>query len=124
MSATDTETGITRLEEAKNQIITLIDRMKPADAAMLISFSDRAIVQQSYTTNKSLLKRKVKAIEQTEKGSDINEALFAASGLANPGRTSDRNSAIDVQVAEALAATLFVFSDGQVKNVRRFLLAI
>jgi hypothetical protein len=120
MSATDTETGIPRLEEAKNQIVTLIDRMKSSDAAMLISFSDRAIVQQSYTTNKSQLKRKVKAIEQTEKGSDINEALLAASGLANPGRTSDRNSAIDVQVAEALDATLFVFSDGQVKNVPTF----
>ena len=120
MSATDTENGITRLEEAKNQILALIDRLKPADAAMVISFSDRAIVQQSYTTNKSLLKRKVKTIEQTEKGSDINEALLAASGLANPGRTSDRNSAIDVQVAEALAATLFVFSDGQVKNVPTF----
>lgn len=120
MSATDTLDGITRLEESKRQITTLIERMKKNDAAMVISFSDRAVVQQSYTTNQSLLKRKVNSIQQTERGSDINEALLAASGLANPGRTSDRNSNIDVQVAEALDATLFIFSDGQVKSVPSF----
>ena len=120
MSATDTEKGLSRLEESKLQIKTMIDRMKSSDAGMVISFSDRSIVDQSYTTNKSLLKRKVEAIKQTEKGSDINEALLAASGLANPGRTSDRTSNIDVQVAEALDATLFIYSDGAVKNVPTF----
>ena len=53
MSATDTESGITRLEEAKNQIYTLIDRMKSSDAAMVISFSDTEGVDQSYTKNKT-----------------------------------------------------------------------
>ena len=120
MSATDTEKGVSRLDEAKNQIYTLIDRMKPSDAAMLISFSDSESVQQSYTTNKALLKRKVKSIKQTERGSDMNRALVAASGLANPGRTSDRNSQTDVQVAEALAATMYIFSDGAVKEVPKF----
>ena len=120
MSATDTLDGLSRLEESKKQITTLIERMKSSDAAMIISFSDRAIVEQSYTKNKSLLKRKIKLIKQTERGSDIQEALLAASGLANPGRTSDRNSAIDIQVAEALDATLFIFSDGAVKRVPTF----
>ncbi len=120
MSATDTETGISRLEEAKNQICTLIDRMKPSDAAMVISFSSTESVDQSYTVNKSLLKRKVRAIEQTQRGSDIERALLAASGLANPGRTSDRNSQTDVQVADSLDAKLFIFSDGAVKTVPKF----
>lgn len=120
MSATDTLDGLSRLEESKKQINTLIERMKKNDTGMLISFSDRAVVQQSYTKNQSLLKRKLKAIQQTERGSDINEALLAASGLANPGRTSDRNSNVDVQVAEALDATLFLFSDGAVKSVPTF----
>jgi len=121
MSATDTEKGISRLEEAKVQILTLIDRMKSSDAAMVISFSDTEGVDQSYTTNKSLLRRKVKSIKQTQRGSDINRALVAASGLANPGRTSDRASQSDVQVAEAMPATMFIFSDGAVRDIPRFL---
>jgi hypothetical protein len=120
MSATDLDNGTTRLETAKQEIGTLIDRMKTSDAAMLISFSDTAVVHQSYTTNKSQLKRKLASIEQTMRGSELNEALLAASGLANPGRTSDRNSNIDVQVAEALEATLFLFTDGGVAKVPDF----
>jgi hypothetical protein len=120
MSATDAPDRTTRLERAKQQTISLIDRMKRDDSAMVISFSNRAVVQQSYTKNKSLLKRKVSEIQQTERGSDLNEALLAASGLANPGRTSDRENFIDVQVAEALEATLYLFSDGAVKEVPRF----
>lgn len=122
MAATDTESGESRLEAAKDQIYTLIDRMKSSDAAMVISFSNTESVDQSYTTNKSLLKRKVKAIKQTQRGSDIERALLAASGLANPGRTSDRNSQTDVQVADALAATMFIFSDGAFKTVPKFFL--
>ncbi len=124
MSATDTESGISRLDEAKKQIYTLIDRMKSSDAAMVISFSDSAQVVQSYTTRKAMLKRKVKTIEQTERGSDMEEALLNASGLANPGRTSDRQSQIDVQVAESVPAKMFVFSDGAVKKIANFNLGV
>jgi hypothetical protein len=120
MSATDTPDGSTRLEESKKQIVNIINSMQSTDAAMVISFSDRAVVQQSYTTNRSLLIRKVQSIQQTQRGSDINEALLAASGLANPGRTSDRNSNIDIQVAEALDATLYLFTDGAVQAVPAF----
>jgi hypothetical protein len=77
-------------------------------------------VQQSYTTNKSLLKRKLDLIQQTERATDISEALTAASGLANPGRTSDRESNIDLQVAEGREAVLQIYSDGGVKEVPRF----
>ena len=120
MSATDTETGITRLEEAKRQVNGLIDQMKSSDNAMIISFSDNSIPVQSYTASKGILKTKVKSIQQTQRSSDMNEALLAASGLANPGRTSDRTSEIDVQVAEALPATIYIFSDGAVKEVPKF----
>lgn len=120
MSATDATDRKTRLDRAKQQTTALIDRMKRDDSAMVISFSDRAIVQQSYTKNKSLLKRKVNEIQQTQRTSDLNEALLAASGLANPGSTSDRENALDVQVAEALEATLYLFSDGAVKEVPKF----
>ena len=120
MSAKDLPSKKSRLEDAKQQVKETIDRMSGSDAAMLISFSDRAIVQQSYTTNRSLLKRKVDQIQQTERSSDIAEALTAASGLANPGRTSDRESQIDMQVAEGRDAVLQIYSDGGVKEVPRF----
>ena len=120
MSAVDMPSGETRLEFAKNEVSKLIDSMGADDTAMVISFSNRANVQQSYTRNRGLLKRKVAAIKQTQRSSDISEALLAASGLANPGRTSDRETARDVQVADALAARLFVFSDGAVKAVPNF----
>lgn len=120
MSATDTEQGTTRLEEAKRQVLIAIDQMKSTDAAMVISFSDNANVEQSYTKNKTLLRKKVAAITQTQRGSDLKEALLAASGLANPGRVSDKESGIDVQVADALAAKMLVFTDGAVKKIARF----
>ncbi len=121
MSAIDgDEAGNTRLEEAKKQVGNLIDRMKKSDAGMLISFSDGSDVMQSYTLNKSLLKRKLKEIKQTQRGSDMNEALIAASGLANPGRTSDKTSAIDIQVADAKAAKVYIYSDGAVAQMPGF----
>ncbi len=122
MSATDTEKGITRLEDAKNQVYGLIEQMDASDAAMIISFSNNSIPVQSYTNSKGILKQKVKTIKQTQRSSDMNEALLAASGLANPGRTSDRNSETDVQVADAMPATLYIFSDGAVKKVPSFFL--
>ena len=120
MSAKDAPDGMTRLEFAKREIGKLIDSMDSEDSAMLISFSDRANVQQSYTRNRSLLKKKLGEIQQTQRPSDMSEALVAASGLANPGRTSDRESSRDVQVADALAATMFIFSDGAVRTLPNF----
>lgn len=119
MSATDLKDR-TRLDEAKEQAKLMVDLMKPNDAGMVISFSNQAVVHQSYTKNKSVLKRKIADIQQTQRGSDLAEALLAASGLANPGRMSDRESNIDVQVAEALEATLVIFSDGGVREVPDF----
>ena len=80
MAAVDLPDGETRLEFAKREVSKLIDSMGPEDTAMVISFSNQANVQQSYTRNRALLKRKVSAIKQTQRSSDISEALVAASG--------------------------------------------
>ena len=112
MSAEDAPEGITRLQYSKDQIRNMIDAMDSSASAMIISFSNESDVVQSYTTDKSVLKMKLSSIKQTQRSTDMSEALTAASGLANPGRTSDRESQIDIQVAEALAAKLFIFSDG------------
>jgi len=110
MSATDVEP--TRLEAAKQQILGLIDQMHSTDVAMVISFSNGARVEQSFTSNRSLLRQKIAQIQPTQRTTDLREALRAAAGLANPGRTSDADNANDVQVAEAQPATLYLYTDG------------
>ncbi len=120
MSATDTPSGVSRLEYAKQEIRKAISQMQSDTSMMLISFSDQANVVQSYTRNKGEALIRLDSIGQTERSSDLNEALVAAAGLANPGRTSDKESSIDVQVAEALDAVLMIYSDGGVRKVPRF----
>lgn len=110
MAATDI--GPSRLDDAKRQVIGMIEQLKPENAAMVISFSDVARVEQPFTTNRRTLRSKVELIEQTNRPSDINEALRAASGLANPGQTGDPNNPLDNPAAEAMPATMYILSDG------------
>ena len=117
MSATDEEP--TRLESAKKQIDDLITNMTSGDAAMIISFSDQARVEQPFTTNHGQLRRKLRAIKATQRGSDLSEALVVAAGLANPGRSGDR-AAGDDPAADALPATVYIFSDGGLRSVPEF----
>ncbi len=108
MAATDVRP--TRLDEAKRRIGEMIDQMKSGQVAMLISFSDVARVEQSFTDSRRDLREALAAVQQTDRRSNLDEALRAASGLANPGRAAFEGG--DVQVAEAQPATLYIFSDG------------
>lgn len=117
MEATDE--APTRLDSAKQQAIALIEQMKPGDAAMVISFSDVARVEQPFTDNRRTLRTKVELIEQTKRPSDLSEALRAASGLANPGQSGDATEG-DVPTAEAMPATLYILSDGGFASVPKF----
>ena len=116
MSATDVSP--TRLDLAKKQVKQLIDAIKQGDTAMIISFSNVAKVEQSFTDNKKLLARKVELIEQTFRPSDMNEALRAASGLANPGNTA--SDVGDLPSADAMPATMYIFTDGGFAPVKNF----
>jgi hypothetical protein len=109
-----------RLEEAKRRTGELIDAMKPGDAAMLISFSDTARVEQPFTRDRRLLRRALEGIGPSDRPTSLHEALRVASGLANPGRTSDPESLIDFQVAEPLPAELYILSDGRFAPVVGF----
>jgi len=110
MSATDVEP--TRLDAAKKQVLSVIERMEADDVAMVISFSDVARVEQSFTGSQATLRQKVNAIKATNRTSDLSEALRAAAGLANPGRTSEAGNVNDVPTADALPATLYLYTDG------------
>lgn len=112
MSATDV--GTNRLEEAKKQASALIDDMKSGDVGMIIAFSDAdgARTIQSYTDNKKLLKQKLQTIKPTHRRTDLKKALRFAAGLANPGRNAYDEG--DAAAADAMPASLFIFSDGRI----------
>jgi hypothetical protein len=118
MQATDGSPS--RLEVAKRQVENLIDRMKSGDVAMLLTSSNYARVEQSYTDNRRLLKQRLAEIQVTNRTSDLEEALRYADGLANPGRSSASDT--DVQVAEPMPATMFILSDGGFSTVPSFFL--
>ena len=115
MATTDVEAG-TRLKLAKEKVDAMISRMEADDKGMLISFSDSSRILQSYTSNKSQLRKRLQDIKQSQRATNIKEALVASSALANPGRTS--TEAGDVQVADAIEAQLHVFTDGGFPNVQ------
>lgn len=104
--------GNSRLQLAKEAAYEMIDGLSGTDVGMVIGFSDRADVRQGFTTDKAKLRQAVESIVESNRTTDLSEALRAASGLANPGRTSQIDDLNDIQVAEALPATLYIFSDG------------
>jgi von Willebrand factor type A domain/Aerotolerance regulator N-terminal len=106
------ELGETRLTEAKKQALEMVDAMQRSDVAMIIAFNDRADVRQGYTVDKRKLRAAIDSIKPTNRTTDLTEALRTASGLANPGRTSQIENVNDIQVAEAVPANIYVFSDG------------
>lgn len=118
MSANDVAPS--RLAEAKRLVRDSIDSLADNDVAMVIAFSDRAEVVQGFTSDRKRLRDAVEGIEPTNRNTNIDEALRAAAGLANPGRTSQAADVADVQVADALPATIRIYSDGKFPNVPEF----
>ncbi|MCE5269144.1 MAG: BatA and WFA domain-containing protein [Planctomycetaceae bacterium] len=116
MQATDVASS--RLQEAKRRVGELIDQMRSGDVAMLISFADTARVEQGFTYDRRQLHRALDGIRATNRGTSLLDALKLAAGLANPGRSAQDIS--DVQVAEAMPATLYIFSDGRFGPVAGF----
>lgn len=116
----------TRLAEAKLHAIDRIDAMGYGDVAMVISFSDSARVEQSFTGNKAELREAVERIAPTQQRTNLLEALRQAAGLANPGYTaavSEQEEAANPNgdnSSEALPATLYILSDGRFPDVTGF----
>lgn len=109
MQATDAEP--TRLDLAKKKVRELLSDTSADDVGMVIAFSDRADVRQGFTKDRNRLFSAVDSIPTTSRGTDVSEALRAAAGLANPGRSSFDNLS-DIMVADAVPATVYLLSDG------------
>ncbi|MCR9292329.1 MAG: BatA and WFA domain-containing protein [bacterium] len=110
MQATDLDRM--RLEDAKSKALEMINALDGNDVGMVIAFADGPDIRQGFTSDKNRLREAINSLQPTNRTTDLNEALRAASGLANPGRTSQIEDLNDIQVAEAMPATLYIFSDG------------
>jgi hypothetical protein len=120
MQATDVDDVASRLEEAKRRTLALIDQLESGMTAMIISFADTPRVVQEFTDNHRMLRERLETIEPTFAPTDLKGALELASGLANPGKVMIEEAGIEADIAEAKAATLFIFSDGRFEDVEGF----
>lgn len=114
MGATDQNPS--RLEVAKAKVRELIADTSSDDVGMVIAFSDRADVRQGFTNDSRRLLDAVESIRVTAHATDAREALRAAAGLANPGRTSFEENK-DIQVADAVPATVYLLTDGAIGSL-------
>tara|TARA_R110002049_G_scaffold285698_4_gene467143 strand:+ start:332263 stop:334233 length:1971 start_codon:yes stop_codon:yes gene_type:complete len=120
MQATDVDDDSNRFEKARRLIGDQIDAMTDSDTAMLVTFSDRAEVLQSFTSDRRRLRDALGRAQVTNRSTDVLGALRAADGLANPRRSSQVGDVNDVQVADAMPADLMLYSDGGFQTVTEF----
>ncbi len=110
MSATDVRP--TRLAEAQRRAGELVEQMADGDQAMIISFSDVARVEQSFTDNRRELERQLSLIRPTNRATVLGDALSVAAGLASSQRASQTDDASDDE-----PATVYILSDGRFPDV-------
>jgi hypothetical protein len=115
MNATDVAPN--RLDEAKHRVEQMLDEMDSGSEVMIISFSDKAQVEQGFTSNLQELRRAVAGIRPTNRSTSLDEALRLAAGLANPSTSREIGNA---QLVEPLPAKLYIMSDGRFPDVRGF----
>ncbi len=128
MNATDVSPN--RLEAAKKEAQNEIDAHTENDTGMVLVFNSSAEILQSYTHDRSLLRRAVESIKPTQRPTRLEEALSLADSLANPTRSTDdaasRPDAEDPAKARTYVAgegqptEVFLFSDGRFPDVSDF----
>jgi hypothetical protein len=128
MAATDVAPS--RLHEAKKLALAEIDSHGDSDVGMVIKFSSSAEILQSYTSDKGLLRAAVNRIEQTQRTTQIEEALSFADSLANPHNSTEEAVVRpdDVEPGkersyappEGISTVLHLFSDGGFADVPKF----
>jgi hypothetical protein len=116
MNATDVSP--TRLARAKEEAKKIVDGMQGEDLAMVIAFSDRARVVSTYTSNRSLTKKRIDDIEPTEATTSLRDALQVAAGLANPNKVGDVPEG--VETSSIVSPKLFIYTDGGFPDVEGF----
>jgi len=109
--------GRTRLDHAKDAARRIVDDMGRNDQIMVIAFADRARAVASFTDDKAQLKRQIDAIEPTDGGTHLRDAMT----LAEPyvaRFTEELGLAADTIVP----AHMILISDGCVRDADELVL--
>ncbi|HEX2838150.1 MAG TPA: BatA and WFA domain-containing protein [Phycisphaerales bacterium] len=130
MTATDVDTAEptkTRLDQAKEQAIGLVDSMKEAstffttknsgDQAMVIAFDNQAEPLQPFTNDKEALKAAIRAIQPTHKTTSVEQAVTVA--LANLPRRKLIENGIETSIegiTEGEPVTMHLYTDGKIPD--------
>jgi hypothetical protein len=130
MSATDV--APMRLDVAKQDALNEINAHTDNDTGMVIVFNSSAAILQSYTHDRSLLRRAVESIQPTQRPTQIEEALSLAESLANPSRSTedaasrpvgeDPAKARTYVATEGIPTEIHLYSDGRFPDVAEFAL--
>ena len=120
MSATDTASGETRLEDAKRRVAALVDQLESDMSAMIVTFAQQPDVVQEFTNNRRLLHDALARIEPSTSSTDLTGALELAGGFANPQRLLTEEGEFEVTDPDEEGVELYIFSDGRFRGVEGF----
>jgi hypothetical protein len=76
--------GTTRFEIAKQRIDAQLQELRDIDLAMLMSSDDQSQIRQAFTSDRALLRRKLQEINARQRLTRMDDAMLAASALADP----------------------------------------
>lgn len=99
------ELGKSRLEIAKEDAKRLVSEMRSNDVAMVVTFSDRVEVKQSFTSDKTKLVDAIDRIEATNRVDDVSDLLGSVVGLLqgtapeNPTGTNGQPETTETSIA-------------------------
>ncbi|NIA31369.1 MAG: VWA domain-containing protein [Actinobacteria bacterium] len=111
------------ITDAKSAANTFVDRMTANDKAAIISFNDQVKVDQTFTSNKTLLKNAISSLT-AQGGTAIYDAVIESVNLTQlqagrkaivlmtDGADRDSNALIDEAISSAVQANLPVFTIG------------
>ncbi len=119
---------VTRLEQAKKKALELITGLRErsifddkAEEAMVIAFDSSAVVVQSFTSNKQLLKTSIESIQPTDAPSSLERAYELAKAYTGTKKFEDQvnKTAGFGFIPRGPTATLHVFSDGRLPDAEK-----
>ncbi|MCP4592840.1 MAG: VWA domain-containing protein [bacterium] len=112
------EDGRSRLQTALDEAKHIVEQMGDRARAMVIAFSDRAVVVSSFDTDRSALKRKIDTIEQTQSLSKLSEAVALAEAYSQNLIIAGVEAGVDIAPTSAAPpATTLIFSDGRIEDL-------
>jgi len=120
MAASDKEGVANRFDFARKLIGDEIDAMTDRDVAMLMMFSDRTDVLQSFTSDRRKLRDALSAAEVTNRTTNIQTALRAADGLSVQRSGEIFGEELEQNVAPETKTELILYSDGGFSAVNDF----